>query len=78
LFEPSRLEFWSNVGLAASNGWAAGGLATNNWKLELQARNRQMWASIFFAKCSLNLTPMGNLKTNIRWSSYFAEMLFDI
>ena len=33
---------------------------------------------IFFAKCSINFAPGGNLETNIRWSSYFAEILFDI
>ena len=33
---------------------------------------------VFVAKCSLNLAPHGNLEINIRWSSYFAEILFDI
>ena len=41
-------------------------------------KTAKMQASFFFAKCSLNLAPIENLETNIRWSSYFEEMLFDI
>ena len=68
-----EIDLWGHSG----NVWTTG--SSNFGRVKLQAPKRQkLQASIFFAKCPLNLTPMDNLETNIRRRSYFAEILCEM